>query len=437
MDPIDEVAATTARSRIPTLDLLDLWDWSYCPMRVWWRKAGAESDGSFKGAQVGEALVRRSVQRVIKLYYEAAWEDSAGPSPHQAFGLVWRGWLQEWGIDDGVADDLLRYHEERSAILHRFSPDGDLRRTDGTRYLRPTWTRAWKDLAKARGLHELERKIQQAAQEAGIPRPDLPDDGGIAPVIGLAEAFSVALTIVDGLHDLPDPNTVLAVAAPASVELLSARLKCRVDLILDLGERALRGRPPKGTDGPRMGRRLAYELHLFDEAVPSLGSIQRDLRVLALSQAEPEELKLDADDATLERIIVRHLHSGKTESIRPVAGADGDVLDALARAVLAGVRSGAYIPRMVCGWHACGDCEYRPLCFAGEGIMRSLNPPMLSQIQSNQQHLVELRGLLAVHGGSRSLIAGWHKFAEWMAGTPGLSAEGALWFLDVLESEVS
>jgi hypothetical protein len=131
------------------------------------------------------------------------------------------------------------------------------------------------------------------------------------------------------------------------------------------------------------------------------------------------------------------MRSGRTESIRPLAGADGDILDALARAVLAGIRSGAYIPRMVCGWRACGDCDCRPLCFAGDGIMRFLNPPMLSQIQSNQRLHRELRDLLDSFGGGASLMAGFRAFVDWMASAPGLSPEGAKWLLDAVVSEAS
>jgi hypothetical protein len=422
---------------LPTLDLEDLWDWSYCPMRVWWRKAGDPSHRAGAGERLGQALVRRSVQGTIEAFYHAAKDRSGGVTLLQAFGQVWRSWLRDRGMGGGMANDLLSYHAERKALLHRFGPEGDLRRPDGTLYQRPTWTRAWKELAQAAGLSELEQKIDLAAEEGGIPRPHVQQGSGLAPTMGLGEAFSDALGIVEGLKNLPGPDEVLAVAAPAVVDLLSTRLTCRADLVVDLGEKPVRGRPPKGSDGPRMGRRLAYEFHLFDEEVPSLGSLQRDLRVLALSQALPSELDLSADELKVERLVVRHMRSGAAELIRPLAGTAGEILDALARAVLAGIRSGAYIPRMVCGWPACGDCECRPLCFAGEGILGSLNPALQSQIQSSQRLHQELCDLVEAHGGGELLMAGFRAFAGWMASAPGLNAEGAQWLLDAVDSQAS
>ncbi len=380
------------RSNLPALDLQDLWDWSYCPMRVWWRReGGAEAAGG--EMSVGEALVRSSVRRAIQSYYRTLKSGGDSTLP-QAFGRVWRRWLRERGLDRAVADDLLAFHASRMAILDRFGPEGDLRRPDGSPYQRPTWTRAWQELARAEGLTELEQKIDRAAQAAGVPRHELLESPGLPPAMGLAEAFSTGLQIVEGLTGLPAADEVLAVDAPAFVDLLSARLECRVDLVVDLGERPVRGRPPKGSEGPRMARRLAFELHLFDEDLPSLGSLQHDLRVLTLSQATLSDPNVKADEFKMESLIVRHMRSGRAERIRPLAGADADLLEGLARATLMGLRTGAYTPRLVCGWRACGDCECRPLCFAGDGIMRVQNPPQISQIQANQRLQLELRDLL-------------------------------------------
>ncbi len=136
-------------------------------------------------------------------------------------------------------------------------------------------------------------------------------------------------------------------------------------------------------------------------------------------------------------MLARHLLSGETQAFHPGLGDGAEILEALARGVVTGVRSGAYIPRMVCGWAACGDCEYRRLCFSDSGVMAAFNPPLMAQIRSSQKMVGRMRALVQAEGPPDGRAALLRSFAEWMARTPGLTPEGALWLLDAVEADSS
>jgi hypothetical protein len=103
--------------------------------------------------------------------------------------------------------------------------------------------------------------------------------------------------------------------------------------------------------------------------------------------------------------------------------------------VVTGIRGGAYVPRMVCGWNACGDCEYRMLCFSESGVMEMFNPPLMAQIEASQMVSKRLRGFVDGGNSASSRSELLRAFLEFMTTTPGLTPEGALWMLDNLEAE--
>ena len=139
----------------------DLWDWAYCPLRVWWRKRGTDEEAGLPASRrTGEQLMRRALQVAIEMYYQIAQRDKPlGIAPPKALGLVWRTWLEGWGFDGTMSKDLVAYQEGRRAILRRFEQGGDIRRPDGSTYRRPMWTRRWHELAVASGLLELRKHI--------------------------------------------------------------------------------------------------------------------------------------------------------------------------------------------------------------------------------------------------------------------------------------
>lgn len=423
----------------PRVSFEDLWDWAYCPLRVWWRKSGLNPDGGGRETRrTGEQLMRRAVHVALETYYQAARNrGSRDLSPLKVLGFVWKTWLQDWAYDRTISKDLVEYHEGRRAILRRFEEAGDVRRPDGTLYRRPMWTRWWKELATSSGLLELRKHIDDQGERAGLTQVDLAQAEAVQSPMGLADAFATSFDILEKQEDLPSPTDVLAVNAPLLVDLLSVQLTCRSALIVDEGEEAARGRPPKGSAGPRTKRKLGYELHIFDRDVPSPYVLARDLRVLALGQALPEKLEVDADDLSVDKVYVRHMYSGEVQPFHPDLSDGADLLEALARSFMIGARSGGYVPRMVCGWTACGDCECRSLCFAESGVMAAFNPPLAAQIRASQRMVEQVTELVREGGTWKSRTEVLRAFLGWMAKEPGLSPEGALWLLDSVEAQAA
>jgi len=429
----------TDRQDKPRVSFEDLWDWAYCPLRVWWRRSGLKPDGAGRETKrTGEQLMRRAVQVTIETYYQAARSRrSRDLSLLKALGFVWKTWLEGWGFDRTMSRDLVEYHEGRRVILRRFEEAGDIRRPDGSLYRRPMWTRWWKELATSSGLLELRKHIDDKGERAGLAQVDLAHAEDYQAPMGMADAFATSFDILERQKDLPPPNEVLATNAPLLVDLLSVRLMCQAALIVDEGEEGARGRPLKGSVGPRTKRKLGYELHIFDRDVPSPYVLARDLRVLALGQALPEKLDVDADELAVEKVLVRHMYSGEVQPFRPDLSDGADLLEALARSFMTGARSGGYVPRMVCGWTACGDCEYRALCFEDSGVMAAFNPPMTVQIRASQRMYEQVTELIRERGKWKSRIEVLRAFLGWMAKEPGLSPEGALWLIDSVEAGAS
>ena len=147
------------------------------------------------------------------------------------------------------------------------------------------------------------------------------------------------------------------------------------------------------------------------------------------------EIKEGAGTTKVEGVNVLHMHSGEQQQFRPQLGDGAENLESLARAVITGIRGGAYVPRMVCGWQACGDCEYRILCYAETGVMELFNPPMMAQIDAAQSLTKQVRGFVK---GRQSPGTGGEllkSFLEFMTTSPGLTPEGALWMIENLEAE--
>jgi hypothetical protein len=216
------------------------------------------------------------------------------------------------------------------------------------------------------------------------------------------------------------------------VDLPSTQLHFQADLVRTIGKGRRPGRPAKGESGEGDIHKVEVTLMLFEEMLPAPYSLARDLRVLALGQAQLADEKVETK---VTGVNVLHMHSGEQQQFRPQLGDGAEILESLARAVVTGIRGGAYVPRMVCGWQACGDCEYRMLCFAERGVMELFNPPLMAQIDAAQAltHKVKcfVDGKKSVKSSSELLKS----FLEFMTTSPGLTAEGALWMLDNLEVE--
>lgn len=421
----------------PQISFKDLWDWAFCPLRVWWRRTGLVPDVvGIECRRTGEQLVRRSVETSLDAYYRLSCNGKGKDiTPARSLGLVWKTWLEGWAFDKEFSKVLVEYQEGRRRLLQRFEESGDIRRPDGTLYQRPTWTRWWRELAGSTGLVELRERIDSQGGVAGLACMDLPENGSYQSPMGLADAFATSVDIVDKMKNLPSPDKVLGTNVPLMIELLSVRILCHADIVVDLGETRARGRPRKNAAGPRKQRKLQYELHIYDQDVPAPFALAKDLRVFALGQALPEALELGAEEVSIDKVLLRHMRTGESQLFRPGISDGADILESIARSVLAGIRSGAYIPRMVCGWRACGDCEFRSLCFSDSGVMTAFNPPMMAQIRASQSMYKQVTRFLQEGEKWESGTGILRVFLEWMAKTPGLSPEGALWLIDAVEAD--
>jgi hypothetical protein len=412
------------------LQLEDVWDWAYCPIRVWWRRTGLAPDVSnASGHRTGERLVRESILSAVRLYYEAARrgkEISFGES----LGLVWKRWLDTWNLGEEFTRALIDYHQLRRALLRRFE-DGSIRDREGRKYKRPRWTRYWREMSETSGLSVRRKAIDNRQEKIGMARMELTEEESYQAPLGLADAFADSMDIGNRMRP-PEPKGVLGVGVPMLVDLPSTQLRIQADLVRDLGRGRRPGRPSKDETDTGEVRKVEVTLMLFDAVLPSPYSLARDLRVLALGQAQ----LMDAGGATkVVGVNVLHMHSGEQQAFRPQLGDGAEVLESLARAVITGIRGGAYVPRMVCGWQACGDCEYRTLCYTETGVMELFNPPLMAQIDAAQSLSEKVRRFV---GNRKSTETGGEllkSFLEFMATSPGLTAEGALWMIENLEAE--
>jgi hypothetical protein len=414
------------------IQLNDIWDWAYCPVRVWWRRTGLAPDvAELHGKRTGERLVRESIVSSVRLYYEVT-KGGREMSFGQSLGLVWKRWLDVWALGEVVTRMLVDYHQRRRALLRRFE-DGSITDRDGKRYRRPKWSRYWREMCDTSGVTTLRRQIDAHQDKVGMATLEMTDEESYFAPLGLADAFADSMDIANRLQ-LPEPGSVVGVGVPMVVDLPSTELHLTADLVRQVGRSRRVGRP--SSDDPERGtvRKVECTLMLFDEMIPPPYSLARDLRVLALGQAKPVEGQDGQGETLVEAVNVLHMASGQQQAFRPRLGDGAEILESLARGVITGIRGGAYIPRMVCGWQACGDCEYRMLCYAETGVMDLFNPPMMAQIDAAQNLGEKVRGFVS---GKTSASGGelLRSFLEFMTTSPGLTPEGALWMLDNLEAE--
>ena len=412
------------------LELEDMWDWAFCPVRVWWRRTGLAPDVSgLSGHRTGERLVRESILSAVRVFYEAA-RRGRGLTFGESLGLVWKRWLDTWGLGEEVIRSLIDYHQLRRALLQRFE-EGSITDREGRKYKRPRWTRYWREMSETSGLSMRRKAIDGYQHKIGMARLEMADGESYQAPLGLADAFADSMDIGNRMRP-PEPQSVLGVGVPMVVDLPSAQLHLRAELVRNLGTGKRPGRPSKDERGAGDVQKVEVTLMLFDEVLPAPYSLARDLRVLALGQAQLLE---SAAGTKVEGVNVLHMHSGEQQEFRPQLGDGAESLESLARAVITGIRGGAYVPRMVCGWQACGDCEYRILCYAEAGVMELFNPPLMAQIDAAQSLSEKVRGFVHAKHSSRTSGELLKSFLEFMTTSPGLTPEGALWMIENLEAE--
>jgi hypothetical protein len=419
-------------------------DWAFCPLRFWWRnQATMKEVADSENHKAGEYLMRTMVVGTLKRYVKehqailkSANPSSPGRSLMDVHGWMWGLFLQKSGLSH-LGSPLIEYLNLRRALEAMFSEKGNQRKPDGAQYKRPSSSNVWRDHFVVTGMLELQRAIDSNQSKAGIATLPLADDEFFMAPMGLADAYAISELICENLEGkLPEVNTIVNVDVPVYVDLLSVRLRTNVDILVDRGTAPNRPGRPKA-EGDSVQRRY-YQFHTFsfEEYTPSIYDTAKNLRLMALRQSLP--VGTGIEEAVLEDVIVWHLRTGKTESFTPSRGENIDVLESLSRAFKNGSRAGHIVPRMVHSWAACQDCEYRGLCFDGNGVMEAFNPPLVAQIQAGQEMTRQLTAMVQNVQGQKpeDVISAFQSFATWMNSSPGLSPEGVLWMLDSIKAEM-
>ena len=417
------------------IQLGDVWDWAYCPLRVWWRKTGLAPDVTdIHVRRTGEQLERDSIKAAIKLYFNQK-KNNNEYSFGQCLGIVWKTWLDSWEFDDEFKESLVTYHQIRRDLLSEFE-SGKIKKRDGSKYKKPTWTSYYRATAEREGITNRRLAIDGFQDRIGLAKFNLSEDEYYQAPLGFADAFANSMDYADNLR-LPDTEDVIDVDTDLVADLPSVDLFCKADITISKKVRKRRGRPKSDVEGPENIIELEYVSLVFDELVPSIYSMTRDLRIIALGQALPVDIDFEPHTPKVTNVRVMHVPSGESQEFHPQLGDGAEMLESLSRAVITGVRTGAYVPRMVCGWKACGDCEYRTLCYTESGVMDVFNPPLMAQIEAARLLRGKMKNFISNRNTKKSRQEFLRSFLEFQAKTPGMSPEGALWMLDNLEAELS
>jgi len=204
-------------------------------------------------------------------------------------------------------------------------------------------------------------------------------------------------------------NNVEGVGSNAWVNLPQISIKVKPDLIFLSGDD------------------LIYEKHVFGARRPSMKDILTDYRVKALFSAEHE-----GSGKKATAIIVRHMMSGKTERIKARRAASINEISSMAEAVHRRINANDYSgPRMVNGWEACGTCDYKPLCFGEEGLMKRFNLPLSGKTALASELMEGIQNLLEKHTAEELSIGGdvVKILLPWIEKNPGLTDKQIDWLL--------
>ena len=152
-----------------------------------------------------------------------------------------------------------------------------------------------------------------------------------------------------------------------------------------------------------------------------------DYAIKALFSAQQE-----GSEKEVESVFVRHLMSGKNIRLKPRKAAGINEIESMATAVQRRLNARDFSgPRMVNGWDACGSCDYKPLCFDGEGIMQRYNLPLSGRIAAADEMIEEMRkSLRKFTEEERTFGVEFARiFLPWVAQNPGMTAKQIDWLL--------
>ena len=172
---------------------------------------------------------------------------------------------------------------------------------------------------------------------------------------------------------------------------------------------------------------LVYEVHLYDIRNPRVPDLMGDYRIKALFSAKQE-----GSEKEVSAVFVRHLMSGNQIRLKPRRAAGINEIESMASAVLRRLNAKDFSgPRMVNGWSACGDCEYKPLCFDGEGIMQRYNLPLSGRINVADALIADMQNRLSHYTEEQKRVGAEFArvFLPMVAQNPGMTPEQIDWLI--------
>ena len=333
-------------------------DWAYCEAKVWWQTVGRsieEKAVNLITPRTGYILLQEAIQGILKLGYQSHRKGNDFEFP-TLLGTLWKVRLQKWGLDH-LREKMAAYSVLYEELMTRFGEEGDIRKMNGSLYDNPTWSHRWRDLAISTGLTDLRKVIDAEQHKAGLGKikKDKSTDIWKEP-IGLADAFSRSNWIVEN-NSFP-LKEIQGISEEVYVTLPHITVGVTPDLILTSGEE------------------LIYEKHYYGIRPPRMSDLIGDYSIKALFSA-----KQNNSDKEASSVFVRHLMSGRKIHMKPRRAAGINEIESMASAVQRRMNSMDFSgPRMVNGWDACGNCDYKLLCFDGEGIMQRYNLPLSGRI---------------------------------------------------------
>lgn len=395
--------------RVPAIDLETVLDWAYCEAKVWWKTVGRtieEKAEQLISPRTGSQLLKESIQGALKLGLKSHQKGNKFDF-HTVLGSVWKARLKKWGMGH-LREKLAAYAVLYEELMSRFDEKGDIRKKDGSLYENPTWSHRWRSLAISLGLTELRLEIDAEQHRAGLGiQQDVSKMDLWTEPIGIADAFARSVWI-SRKNDF-NFEDIVGVGEKVFISLPHIKISVTPDLII------------------QSGKELIYEAHLYQMRNPSVPGLLSDYRIKALFSAYHGEKEEAAGS-----VMVRHLMTGRSVRLNPRRAAGLSEIAPMAAAIKRRINAKDFSgPRMVNGWDACGDCEYKPLCFDGGGLMQRYNLPLSGRIAAADEFLESTRQELTQYTEEEAQIGIQYArvILPWVAQNPGMTEEQIEWLL--------
>lgn len=394
---------------VPQIDLETVLDWAYCEAKVWWQTVGRnieEKAEALISPRTGSLLLKEAIQGALKLGLQS-YEKGSKFDFQTVIGTVWKVRLKKWGLGH-MREKMAAYSVLYEELMSRFGEKGDIRKTDGSLYENPTWSHRWRSLAISLGLTNLRLEIDAEQHKAGmgklkhVSKVDLWKEP-----FGLADAFARSTWITR--QNQFNFDDIVGVGEKVFITLPHIKISVSPDVVL------------------RSGKELIYEAHLYSMRHPRVPDLMSDYRIKALFSAFQEN-----SEEEVSSIWVRHMMTGRVINLTPRKAAGLSEIEPMATAVLRRINPKDFSgPRMVNGWDACGNCDYKALCFDGEGLMQRYNLPLSGRIAVADELIEKIHQQLNGYSEKDRKIGNAYArvILPWIAQNPGMTEEQIEWLL--------